>query len=204
MALLASSIPTNIKAWNLIVQSGYRLVNLVNDILDFSKFRNQKLVLQCSPVRLQTMVEDVIGLYQGQAQIKHLSLMADVEPDLPELWADSDRLQQILHNLVGNALKFTEQGQIILRARCGDDGSDILLSVIDTGIGIPEDSLDSIFGAFEQGDGSTARRYGGTGLGLAITRQLVELHHGQIWVESKVGEGSTFFVTFPLAELTPT
>ncbi|MEM1426332.1 MAG: ATP-binding protein, partial [Cyanobacteria bacterium P01_H01_bin.130] len=194
--------PDQFKNLNLIIQSGHRLINLVNDILDFSKLKNRKLSLQCGSVDLVPIVEDVIGLYQAQAQIQRLSLTAEIEPDLPRLWADSDRIHQILHNLVGNALKFTEQGSIVLRVKPigGAEPSELQLSVSDTGVGIAPENRESIFGAFKQGDGTTARRYSGTGLGLAITRQLVELHHGNISVESTVGEGSTFLVTLPLAE----
>ncbi|MGD1852412.1 MAG: ammonium transporter, partial [Cyanophyceae cyanobacterium] len=196
-------IPNQYKSLSLIVQSGYRLIHLVDDILDFSKFKNNKLLLECRSLDIGPIIKNVIELYQAQAQMKRLSLTAEVEANLPHLWGDGDRIHQILNNLIGNSLKFTEAGSITLKAQPvdGPDGSEILLSITDTGVGIAEEYLDHIFGAFEQGDGTTARRDGGTGLGLAITHQLVELHHGEIWAESKEGEGSTFFVKLPRAEL---
>ncbi|MEM6503619.1 MAG: ammonium transporter [Cyanobacteria bacterium P01_C01_bin.89] len=195
--------PNQYKSLSLIVQSGYRLIHLVDDILDFSKFKNNKLLLDCRSLDISPIVKNVIELYQAQAQMQHLLLTSDVEANLPRLWGDGDRIYQILNNLIGNALKFTEAGTITVKAQSvdGEDGSEILLSVTDTGVGIAKENLDHIFRAFEQGDGTTARRYGGAGLGLAITHQLVELHHGEIWVKSTVGEGSTFFVKLPRAEL---
>ncbi|MBE9040138.1 response regulator, partial [Oscillatoriales cyanobacterium LEGE 11467] len=184
-----------------IAQSGRRLSNLVNDILDFSQLKHQNIELQLKPSPLEAIVEMVLTLSRTLVGKKNLQLTNAVPPDLPPVSADENRLQQILYNLVGNAIKFTESGTVEVSASAyGTPEPDrIAICVRDTGIGIPPDKFDRIFGEFEQGDGSTAREYGGTGLGLAVTRNLVQLHGGDIWVESQVGEGSCFTFTLAIA-----
>jgi PAS domain S-box-containing protein len=271
----------------LIVQSGHRLVTLVNDILDFSKLRHKTIELQLQPVGLREIAEVVLPLSEPLIGKKDLQLINAIPSDLTPAQADENRLQQILYNLVGNAIKFTDKGIVeisavvvdppqqglkrgeqqnstslisllesreqqnstplvaplesreqstltsvvpslksreqptltplvaplesreqptptslvppLKRGARGDRGNYLAITVSDTGIGIPEDKLDRIFESFEQGDGSTAREYGGTGLGLAVTKKLVELHGGEIRVESTVGVGSRFTFTLPVA-----
>ncbi|WP_224412995.1 SpoIIE family protein phosphatase [Oscillatoria salina] len=189
---------TEIQRQNLltIVASGRRLANLVNDILDFSKLRHQDIELQIKAVGVREIVEVVLTLSRSLLGKKNLQLINNVDSDLPDATADENRLQQILYNLVGNAIKFTAAGKIEISAAIINHK--IAISVSDTGIGIPEDKQIRIFESFEQADGSTAREYGGTGLGLAITKKLVELHQGEIAVKSTVGRGSCFTFTLPI------
>jgi len=182
----------------LIVQSGHRLATLVNDILDFSKLRHKTIELQFQAVGLREIVEVVLTLSQPLISNKDLQLVNAIPSGLPPGQADENRLQQILYNLVGNAIKFTEKGSVEISATVVHGNEQLTITVSDTGIGIPEDKLDQIFESFEQGDGSTAREYGGTGLGLAVTKKLVELHGGSIRVESTVGVGSRFTFTLPV------
>lgn len=180
-----------------IVSSARRLANLVNDILDASRLQRKDLSLQLRDLDVRQIVELSVRLSAPLIGSKDIEISADLpETELP-VTADEDRLQQILLNLIGNALKFTESGNIVVKAV--EKGSRVMISVSDTGIGIPADRMDAIFNAFEQADGSTARRYGGTGLGLAITRDLVRLHGGEIIVESESGKGSVFTFDLPHA-----
>lgn len=184
---------------NLIATSGRRLSNLINDILDFSKLRNQDLALQKAPVDVHSAAEVVMELSKPLVKKKGIQLSNEVPRELELAEADENRLQQILHNLLGNAIKFTDQGEVKIKAE--RQNGHIKIEVSDTGIGIEENQLEEIFTAFEQGDGSVAREYGGTGLGLSVTKQLVELHGGKIKVESKIGEGSTFSFTLPRSKV---
>ncbi len=179
----------------MLIASGKRLSSLVNDLLDFSKVKNHDLQLAQKPIGLRPLVDVVLRACSPLANYKTIELNNDIPGNLPAVYADEDRLQQILYNLIGNAIKFTERGHISISAV--DDEDMIRISVKDTGIGIPVDQQEVIFQSFEQGDGSSTRQYGGTGLGLAISRQLVTLHGGQIGVHSEVGKGSTFFFTLP-------
>ncbi|MEM7353830.1 MAG: two-component regulator propeller domain-containing protein, partial [Acidobacteriota bacterium] len=197
----------------LLVQSGRRLTALVNDILDFSKLRHQSLELERKPVDLHALVEVVLVLSRPLLGSKPLQLDNRVATDLPTVLADENRLQQILHNLVGNAIKFTESGTIGVSTRlekgraagtpvsheAGDEPARIIVSVCDNGIGIAPEQQTRIFEAFTQADASIERQFGGTGLGLAVSRQLVELHGGTLAVESTEGQGSTFFFDLPVA-----
>lgn len=182
----------------MVVSSGKRLANLVNDILDFAKLRHQNLELQLKPIGLREMVDIVLPLSQPLIANKPIQLVNTIAKDLPSAQADENRLQQILHNLIGNAIKFTEAGTVEIAAK--EVNSQLEITVTDTGIGISSDKLESIFKSFEQAEGSTAREYGGTGLGLAVTKQLVQLHGGKIWVQSQIGKGSKFIFTLPIAE----
>jgi PAS domain S-box-containing protein len=191
----------------LIVSSGRRLSNLVNDILDFSQLRHKTLELQLKPVDLHSITEVVLTLSRPLVGSKNLQLINAIPADLPPVQADENRLQQILHNLVGNAIKFTPSGTVEVKAelvtrdeQSSIPNSQIQITICDTGIGIPEDKLDRIFESFEQVEGSTSREYSGTGLGLAITKQLVELHQGKIKVESTIGQGSRFTFTLPISQ----
>jgi two-component system sensor histidine kinase ChiS len=192
-----------------IVQSGYRLTTLVNDILDFSQLKYQTLQLHRKPVELRSIVEVVLTLSQSTVGDKPIELYNEVDPNLPLVDADENRLQQILYNLVGNAIKFTNRGQVTISSAivppADGDGSQrrIAITVADTGSGISQDVLPHIFDSFQQGDGSNTRKYRGAGLGLAITKQLVNLHGGDITVDSKVGHGSKFTFTLPIASSLP-
>jgi len=199
----------------MIAQSGHRLAALINDILDFSKLKHKNIELQLKPVGVREIAQVVLTISQVLIGKKDLQLINAIPPELPPASADENRLQQILYNLVGNAIKFTESGTIEVGATFSDmavdrqisdknpslqpEKSKLAITITDTGIGIPEDKLDRIFESFEQADGSTARAYGGTGLGLAVTKKLVELHEGEIQVESTLGRGSRFTFTLPVA-----
>ena len=186
-----------------IIYSGRRLANLVNDILDFSKLKYQDIQLQQKSVGTKEITEVVLKSSQFSIKNKNLKLVNSISADLPPVYADENRLQQILYNLIGNAIKFTESGQVEVSAKLiseKDKTQFLAITVSDTGIGIPQDKLEKIFESFEQADGSSTRQYGGTGLGLAITKRFVELHGGKIGVESLLGEGSRFTFTLPVSE----
>ncbi|MEM7594673.1 MAG: ammonium transporter [Cyanobacteria bacterium P01_A01_bin.83] len=191
----------------MIANSGRRLFNLVSDILDFSQILHDNLSLRLQSVGLREVVEIVLVLCRPLVGNKDLQLVNAIAGDTPTIRADEDRLQQILYNLVGNAIKFTDQGQVKVTAvehqpevATRDLGESFLtITVADTGIGIPEAKRDRIFETFAQGEGFTAREYGGVGLGLSVTKKLIESHGGSIWVESTVGEGSNFSFTLPIA-----
>lgn len=180
---------------DMIANSGKRLSHLVNDILDFSKLKNKDLVLALQPLDIHAVVDVVMKLSEPFVQHKPLKLINAIPKDIPLVEADENRLQQILHNLIGNAIKFTEKGSITVDAK--EINGMLSISVSDTGIGIPEEKFERIFKQFEQVDGRIEREYGGTGLGLSVTKQLVELHKGSIEVTSALGKGSTFRFTLP-------
>jgi two-component system, sensor histidine kinase ChiS len=183
----------------MVAQSGHRLSNLVNDILDFSKLQHNTLELKIQPIGLREIVEIVLTLCQSLIGNKNLQLINAVSPNLPPVQADENRLQQILYNLIGNAIKFTDRGMVGVSAELVTQPQfQLKITVSDTGIGIAPDKFDQIFESFEQADGSTAREYGGTGLGLAVTKKLVELHGGEITVNSVVESGSQFIFTLPV------
>lgn len=181
----------------LIATSGKRLAALVDDILDFAKLKNQGVMLHKKAVDLRVLVDIVITLSRPLVGDKPLTLHNHVPENLPAAYADEDRLLQILHNLIGNAVKFTHEGSINIYAELKDD--QILVQIADTGIGIAAEQLTNIFQPFQQVDGRAERVYGGTGLGLSITKQLVELHGGVINVQSNTGQGSVFSFSLPLS-----
>ncbi len=179
--------------------SGESLLRVINDILDFSKIEAGKLDLIIEHFELRETIGDILKTLAVRAAQKGLELVFEIAPNVPDaLMGDSSRLRQILVNLVGNALKFTEHGEILIRITHHADteeGVTLLFSVADTGIGIPKDRQGAIFDVFTQADGSTTRKYGGTGLGLSISARLVNSMEGSIWVESEPGQGSTFHFT---------
>lgn len=187
---------------DLIVNSGRRLGNLVNDILDFSQLQKGILKLQRISIDLHSQVENVLKLSQPLISGKNLSLETQIPPDLPPIDADEDRLQQILHNLVFNAIKFTDQGRIVVGAAVKDEKF-IEIFVSDSGVGIAPENLERIFLPFTQEQSGDNREHDGAGLGLNIVRQLVELHGGGISVESQPGQGSTFRILLPLSNQHP-
>ena len=187
--------------------SAASLLSLLNDILDFSKIESQKLELESIPFSVGELVEDTMKPLALLAHKKGLELIADVAADVPAgIVGDPGRIGQVIANLVGNAIKFTEHGHVLVQVRCDEqrgDRAQLTFSVSDTGIGIPASKHSTIFEAFSQADGSTTRRFGGTGLGLTISSTLVRLMGGRIWVDSEPGHGSTFQFTasFPVADL---
>lgn len=189
------------KNLNMVVSSGRRLFNLVNDLLDFSKLRNHDIELKTSIVDMNEIVQIVIQLSQPLIAKKPLKLYARFTADNPLIEGDEDRLQQILFNLVGNAIKFTSEGQIevLVENIIALDSPALQITVSDTGIGIETDKLERIFESFEQAEGSISRQYGGTGLGLSISKKLAELHNGQLSVQSDVGKGTQFILQLPIA-----
>ena len=184
-------------------RSAQYLMKIINDILDFSKIEAGRLELEQIEFDLRESVEDVIELLAEQAQEKGLLLAASIDPELPaSLRGDHYRVQQVLTNLVGNAIKFTSAGEVVVRVRRNaslDGRCEVAVEVLDSGMGISTELKSRLFQPFTQGDGSTTRRFGGTGLGLAISRQLVELMGGQIGAEVRSGGGSRFWFHVPLS-----
>jgi signal transduction histidine kinase/ActR/RegA family two-component response regulator len=182
--------------------SAENLLSILNDILDFSKIESRKLEVEAAPFVVRHVVGDTIKPFTLQAHQKGLDLICNISPDVPVgIVGDRTRLQQVITNLVGNALKFTEAGHVLVSvtetARTAGT-SHLQFSISDTGIGIAADKHTAIFEAFRQADGSTTRQFGGTGLGLTISSTLVTLMGGRMWVESEPGVGSTFYFTLSL------
>ncbi len=185
-----------------INNAGSVLLALINDLLDLSKIESGFFhidTIKFSPTQVISQVQEIM---QKGVNDKRLELLIEISPEVKKFYAgDPSRLMQIFINLVGNAIKFTEQGTITVKAEVGksiDNLDELVFSVRDSGIGIQQDQLEKIFESFVQADNSIFRKYGGTGLGLTISKKLVNLMHGEIWPESKVGAGSTFFFTLPL------
>jgi len=179
--------------------AGENLLSIINDILDFSKIESGGIILEKTDYDIDETIEKTCDVLAVRAHEKKVELIHDVDSGVPaRLIGDPLRIRQILTNLVGNSIKFTENGEIVLRVRVNslqNGEAELLFSVSDTGVGIPQDKLEAIFERFTQADSSTTRRFGGTGLGLSIVKHLVEMMGGRIWVDSKVGHGSTFFFT---------
>ncbi len=184
---------------NLVLYAAESLLSIINDILDFSKIEAGKLELDYSDFDLRGRLQEIIQALSVRASQKRLELILWVDEDVPEIvTGDLGRLRQILINLMGNAIKFTEAGEILIKVSLQskiDEQVELKFDINDTGIGIPYEKQQVIFRPFTQVDSSTTRKYGGTGLGLAITAQLVELMQGKIWVDSKLGKGSEFHFT---------
>lgn len=182
---------------DIIRNNGVVLLDLINDILDLAKIESGQLALERVEFNLRELIDQIADMMAVRASEKKLELVARVAPEVPQqMLGDPLRLRQILINLLGNALKFTEQGEVILTVQTvapqSTDTMCLRFNVSDTGVGIPKEKIKSIFDAFTQADSSTTRKFGGTGLGLAIVKRLVELHGGEIAVESEIGRGSTF------------
>ncbi len=182
-----------------IKTSGYSLLTIINDILDFSKIESGKLELEMQTFSLRECGNEALDIIVSKAEEKNIELVQIVEKNVPgSIIGDITRLRQIMVNLLNNAVKFTEKGEIVLGANAKKIDSnkyEIHITVKDTGIGIPKDRMDRLFKSFSQLDASTTRRYGGTGLGLTISKELCEMMGGKIWVESEEGKGSTFHFT---------
>jgi PAS domain S-box-containing protein len=183
---------------NIIRNNANRLTSLVNDLLDISRIETGRVELNLRAVPISEIVDQVITTLEGRAHERGLELRKEISDDALPVWGDSDRLTQILTNLVGNAIQYTPSGGHITVA-AQPDGDMLEVAVIDTGIGISEENLRKIFDRFFRADDPFVQETSGTGLGLAITTSLVHMHGGEIWVESELGEGSTFFFTLPFA-----
>ena len=205
--LLDTSLDARQREFTEIIRSsGETLLALINDILDFSKIEAGRLELEHASFELADCVEGALDLFAQKASDKGIDLLCEIGDGVPrEIRGDSTRLRQILVNLVGNALKFTERGEVHVAVRVlieADGSRNLIFAVRDTGIGIPPDAQSRLFSAFTQVDASTTRKYGGTGLGLAISRRLAELMGGRMWLQSEPGVGSTFSFSIQ-AEWTP-
>jgi PAS domain S-box-containing protein len=188
------------RASERVISNTHRLLDIVSDLLDQAQIQAGKMSLKIHPFKPNDLLDNVLGLMFKTAADKHLALTGEIEPELPEiLIGDLRRLQQILVNLVNNALKFTEKGSVHIRLFC-PDRKHWAMEVQDTGMGIPEDEQEHIFDPFRQVDNSMTRKYAGFGLGLSIVNQLVALMGGDVAVKSTVGVGSVFTVTFPIVQ----
>jgi PAS domain S-box-containing protein len=199
LALQTELTPEQREYLQMVAASGDALMTVINDVLDFSKIEAGKLALDPVDFDLRDAIGDTMRAVAVRAHLKGLELAYEVHPDVPAaIVADPNRLRQILTNLIGNAIKFTEHGEVLVSVSPQASTADevrLHFSVRDNGIGIAAEKQPAIFRAFEQADGSTTRKYGGTGLGLTIARRLVELMGGELWVESAIGCGSTFHFT---------
>jgi signal transduction histidine kinase len=189
---------------NAIHDSGNHLLSLINDILDLAKIEAGRMELERQPIALSEVVTEVDRITRSLIKEKPVQLVYDVPNDLPLLSADHVRLRQILNNLVSNAIKFTDHGDILISAKVTDDQKLIEVAVQDSGIGIAPEHQNLVFEQFRQVDSGSTRKAGGTGLGLPITQHLVRMHGGEIWLTSTVGTGSTFFFTIPVVPVAVT
>jgi PAS domain S-box-containing protein len=188
--------PADLNFLERIQANGKHLLVLINEILDLSKIEARKVELQMAPVALDVLVRETIAQQEGLVRDRPVKLLADVPATVMPLQADADKLRQVIINLIGNALKFTEHGSVTVRVVTDPSNNQpVRIEVADTGIGIPKDKLGAIFEAFQQADASTARKYGGTGLGLTISQALCQLMGFRIEVTSEIGRGSTFSIT---------
>ncbi|HIQ36819.1 MAG TPA: response regulator [Desulfocapsa sulfexigens] len=186
---------------NIIQESGNSLLTIINDILDFAKIESGKLELEPGQFNLQELLEDIVQLLSTRNSTQGIELSTLIQPDTQlYLKGDAHRLRQILINLLGNALKFTSEGEVVIQAKtkATESGVDLSISVTDTGIGISKENLKKLFKPFSQADGTSTRKYGGTGLGLVISMELVALMGGTLQVKSELGQGSVFYFTIPL------
>ncbi|AOY78134.1 diguanylate cyclase [Clostridium formicaceticum] len=181
----------------IISASARRLSNLVNDILDYSKLKHSDIKLSLGTINLYELIETILTVFKMTQKRDCVLIKNQISKDIPNVYADEDRLQQIMYNLLGNAVKFTKQGEISVDAEVKRNFVQVIVK--DTGIGIPHDKTEKIFESFEQIDTSTSRQHSGTGLGLSITKKLVELHGGEITCESIEGKGSKFIFTLPIS-----
>jgi len=179
-----------------IESNGRHLLGLINDVLDLSKIEAGQLILALGDYSLKNVVHTVFSAVEPLAKEKKLAFKVEVPPDLPTGHGDERRLTQVLLNLVGNAIKFTDVGEVAIKASIANGSFKV--TVRDTGPGISETDQAKLFQEFQQADNSITRKKGGTGLGLAISKRIIEMHGGKIWVESRVGQGSIFSFTLPV------
>ncbi|MFC1657852.1 ATP-binding protein [Candidatus Omnitrophota bacterium] len=187
------------KFLTIIKRNLERLHKLINDVLDLSKLEERKMVLKPEPCSMDKIIEDVCESMSAWAKTKAIGIEKLVQNNLPQAQIDQLRIIQIFNNIVGNAIKFTPRnGKITIKAQTAGNNQEILISVTDTGVGIDKEDLPKVFDKFQQVGERTWTDIGGTGLGLSIAKEIVELHHGRIWVESEKGQGTTFFFTLPV------
>jgi signal transduction histidine kinase/CheY-like chemotaxis protein len=180
---------------SIVYRNACHLQNLVNDVLDLARIEAAQMSLVPEEIDPATLVQEAVNTVRSLVEAHGLALHTEIEPELPWLWVDPTRIRQVLFNLLNNAVRFTEQGCVTVST--GRRGEEVIFAVADTGVGIAPEDVSRIFEDFQQADGSTRRRHEGAGLGLAISRRFVELHGGRIWVESQVGQGSTFYFSLP-------
>jgi signal transduction histidine kinase len=176
--------------------NGRHLLHLINDVLDLSKIEAGRMELALGEYSVREVVDIVHVSLRSLAAEKGLEFVINVPDNLPVAYGDNRRITQCLMNLAGNAIKFTKEGRVEIGVELA--GDDLVYRVSDTGMGIPKDELENVFGEFRQIDATITREFGGTGLGLSITKRFVEMHGGRIWIESEIGEGCTFFFAVPL------
>lgn len=186
---------------SMIITSGKRLTALVNEILDFSKLKYESLELNLKPVHIPSILDIVLTILNPLIRNKRIELVNKLNHKMPNVLADENRLQQILYNLLDNAIKYTDEGKIEISAN--EHNNMLQIHITDQGPGIPADQIDTIFQPFQQGEASVSRRSSGVGIGLNVTKSLVELHDGKLDVSSKVGQGTTFTISLPIAEEYP-
>lgn len=182
---------------SLIVISGRRLINLVNDIIDYSKLKHHDIRLNKKNVDIQKVVQIVLEMCEHIYVNECIEMKNNIDENVPIIFADEERFFQIIYNLIGNAIKYTEQGAIIIST--SQNNNMLEISIEDTGMGIPEDKFEDIFKSYEQLETDLDKQYGGVGLGLNVTKKLILLHGGNIWVKSTIGEGSKFTFTMPIS-----
>jgi signal transduction histidine kinase len=180
-----------------IQRNGRHLLGLINDVLDLSKIEAGQLLLSVSDYSLKSLIQTVFTALEPLAKEKKITLNIDIATELPPGYGDERRLTQVLLNLVGNAIKFTDSGEVVIKASTANGSFNV--AVHDTGPGISETDQAKLFQEFQQVDNSITRKKGGTGLGLAISKRIIEMHRGRIWVESTPGQGSIFAFTLPIS-----
>jgi signal transduction histidine kinase len=183
-----------------VIRNGHNLLNLINDVIDLSRIETGRFTLNRRPVQTANLLNSVLDTVEPLAAQKGLHITRDFA-NAPPVYADEQRVYQIITNIVANAVKFTQTGGITVRAPA--DSGMVQFEIADTGIGIAPEQYELVFVEFEQLDNSPTREYEGTGLGMAITKRLVEMHGGRIWLNSTPGQGTTFYVTLPVAAVPP-
>jgi len=188
--------PAYLRDLNIIHRNACHLRDLVNDVLDLARVSAAQMTLSLERADPAALAREAVETARGLVESRGLFLATEVAPNLPQVWVDATRIRQVLFNLLSNATRFTDEGGVTVAVR--QEGERVILSVTDTGVGIPQEELPHMFEEFHQVDGGTRRQHGGAGLGLAISQHFVELHGGRIWVESEVGQGSTFSFSLPV------
>jgi signal transduction histidine kinase len=194
--------PRQAETVEIIVDNCRHLVRLLNDLLDLARSDAGRLTVKPAPTDVASLIEDAVRTMRAQTETSNQRLIAELEPDLPQVYAESDRIRQVLVNLLTNAHEYSPEGASI-RVTAAARGAEVEIDVTDNGPGIPKDQLDRIFDRFTRGDAGLTQRVGGTGLGLAIAKSLIELHGGSISAASIEGEGSTFTITLPALATAP-
>ena len=173
---------------------------MINDILDLSKLESGMTSLDLKKNNMNKIISDIVQLQESVAQERGIVLKAELDPDVPEMPFDADKINQVLNNLISNAFKFTEKGEVVVSSSAEKEHNYIKICVRDTGMGIEEKDIPKLFKKFQQLGDPAERKTGGTGLGLAICKEITSQHKGKIWVESKSGEGSAFYFLLPIKE----